>query len=131
MTVVPVALTVVVLFGVMALLGIPFTPVTATIAALAIGIGVDYAIHLSSRFVRERSRDHAIDQAVHESLTMTGSALAASGLTTAAGFAVLTFSSLIPFQQLGQVTLISIVVAVAATTMVLPSLLVLVERRRA
>ena len=129
-TVVPVAMTVVILFGVMALLGIPFTPVTATIAALAIGIGVDYAIHLSSRFLRERSRDHAIGQAVHESLTMTGSALAASGLTTAAGFAVLTFSSLIPFQQLGQVTLISIVVAVAMTTMLLPSLLVLVERRR-
>ncbi len=51
-------------------------------------------------------------------------------LTVVILFAVLTFSTLIPFQQLGQVTLISIVVAVTLTTMLLPSLLVLVERRR-
>ena len=114
----------------MALVGIPFTPVTATIAALAIGIGVDYAIHLSTRFLRERAEGHDLDVAVHESLTTTGSALAGSGLTTAAGFAVLTFSTLVPFQQLGQVTLIAIVTAVIASTMLLPSLLVLVERRR-
>lgn len=36
----------------MALTGIPLNPVTATLAALSIGIGVPFTIHVTSRFLR-------------------------------------------------------------------------------
>jgi uncharacterized protein len=36
--------------------GIPLNPVTATLAALSIGIGVPFTIHVTSRFLEERER---------------------------------------------------------------------------
>jgi predicted RND superfamily exporter protein len=39
----------------MAVLDIPFNSETVVITSLAIGLGVDYSIHVSERFVDERT----------------------------------------------------------------------------
>jgi len=50
-TVLPVGFVLALTFGTMAITGIPINPVTATLAALSIGIGVPYTIHFTSRFL--------------------------------------------------------------------------------
>jgi hypothetical protein len=125
---VPVALVVLWTFGLMFVSGIPFGPVTATLAALAVGIGVPYTIHLARRFEEDRNRFADIESAIRSTTRHTGGALAGSAFTTAAGFGILVTSSLTPFRQMGQVTAYAIGLSLAGSVLVLPSLLVLWER---
>jgi uncharacterized protein len=127
LTIAPVGLVVLWTFGAMAATGIPFGPVTATIAALAIGIGVPYTIHVTNRFREDRTR-MPLDAAIASTVRHTGGALAGSAFTTVAGFGVLVTSSLTPFRQFGLVTAYAIGFALIAATLVLPSLLVLWDR---
>jgi len=128
LTTVPVVLVVLWSFGVMAAAGIPFGPVTATISALAIGIGVPYMIHVTHRYLEDRARTPSAEEAVEQTLVHTGGALAGSALTTIAGFGVLATSSTIPFRQFGIVTAYTILLALFAAVLVLPTYLVLWDR---
>jgi uncharacterized protein len=133
LTVLPVGLVLALTFGTMALTGIPLNPVTATLAALSIGIGVPFTIHVTSRFLEERARGYDGTSAIRRTVAQTGGALAGSALTTAIGFGVLITSTLVPFEQLGYVIVYAIVFSLAASVLVLPSLLTLwdaADRRR-
>ncbi|MGB7860777.1 MAG: MMPL family transporter, partial [Acidimicrobiia bacterium] len=104
---------------------IPFGPVTATIAALAIGIGIPYMIHITHRYEEDRVRQPDADTAITNTLTFTGGALAGSAITTIAGFGILVVSSTIPFRQFGFVTAYTIGLALLAAVLILPSYLYL------
>ena len=127
-TMLPVVLIVLLVFGIMAARGIPFNPVTAMIANLAIGIGVPYTIHITHRYQEDRLRFDSPEEAIRSTTTHTGGALAGSAFTTAAGFGILVTSTLKPFQQFGEVTFWAIVIALVGAVLVLPSLLVLWDR---
>ena len=127
-TMAPVGLVVLWTYGLMHVTGIPFGPVTATLAALAIGIGVPYTIHIARRFLEDRRDIDDPDQAMRQTMRHTGGALAGSAFTTMAGFGVLVTSSLIPFRQMGQVTVYAIGLALIASVVVLPSMLALWDR---
>jgi predicted RND superfamily exporter protein len=125
-TLVPVVFALAWILGTMYLLGIPFNTETAIITSIAIGIGVDYAIHVSERFVEELDDDPFA--ALDRTLAGTGGALLASATTTAAGFGVLTLALVPSLQRFGTVTGLTIVYAFVASVVVLPSLLVLWTR---
>ena len=91
-TILPVVLIVLLVFGIMSLRGIPFNPVTAMIANLAIGIGVPYTIHITHRYQEDRLRHDTPEEAIRSTTTHTGGALAGSAFTTAAGFGILVTS---------------------------------------
>jgi hypothetical protein len=132
-TMLPVALVVFWTYGMMYATGIPFGPVTATLAALAVGIGVPFTIHIARRFEEDRQRFDSLEDALRSTTRHTGGALAGSAFTTMAGFGVLMTSSLTPFQQMGQVTVYAIGLSLIGAVLVLPSLLALWEswhRRR-
>ncbi len=129
LTVLPVGGVVIMLYAFMALTGIEFGPVTATLAAVVIGVGVDYTIHVTHRFVEFRREGLDIDAAITRTLGTTGSALVASAVTTSLGFALLTQSSLIPFQQLGSLILVAVIGSGLVSVLVLPSMLVIYARR--
>ncbi len=127
-TTIPVILVVLWSFGLMTAFGIPFGPVTATISALAVGIGIPYMIHITHRFLEDRARSTSVEDAVELTLSNTGAALAGSALTTVAGFGILVTSTTIPFRQFGFVTAYTILLAMLAAVLVLPSMLVLWDR---
>jgi predicted RND superfamily exporter protein len=128
LTVLPVAAVVVFLFAFMVIVGIPLGPVTATLAAVVIGVGVDYTIHITHRFLDFRREGLDTGKAITATLATTGAALVVSGMTTGIGFAVLLLSSLIPFQQLGALLIVAVVGSGLVSILVLPSMLVLWER---
>lgn len=128
LTIAPVGLVLAYTFGTMAATGIPLTPVTATLAALAIGIGVPFTIHVTHRFQEMRLVLPDVNDALRATARRTGGALAGSALTTVIGFGVLTTSTLVPFSQLGFVTVYAIGYALLVAILVLPSLLVLWDR---
>lgn len=127
-TMLPVALVVFWTYGMMYATGIPFGPVTATLAALAVGIGVPFTIHIARRFEEDRQRFETLEEALRSTTRHTGGALAGSAFTTMAGFGILMTSTLTPFQQMGQVTVYAIGLSLIGAILVLPSLLALWER---
>jgi predicted RND superfamily exporter protein len=75
--------------------------VTAMIAAIAIGIGIDYSIHFLSGYIREYRDCHDHHRAAEKTVRGTGKAIAYNALSVAAGFAVLVFSIFTPLNTVG------------------------------
>jgi uncharacterized protein len=112
-------------------LGMSFNVMTAMVASLAIGIGVPFGIHISHRFTEDLQRTGSVDDAVRETVTHTGGALLGSAATTAAGFGVLAFASLVPMQQFGIITALTITYSLIASVLIEPACLKLwADRRR-
>ena len=125
----PVLLAIAWLLGTLWLLSIPFNAETALIVAIAIGLGTDYTVHLTERFATDR-RTHSRSKALQSTLTETGGAVLASGLTTIAGFGLLKLTIIPSLQRFGFVTAVVTSYALLATLVVLPALLVLWDRRQ-
>lgn len=127
-TTLPVVLVVISTFAIMWLTGIPFGPITATVAALAVGIGIPYMIHITHRYEEDRIRNDSENEAIESTLTHTGGALGGSAMTTIFGFGILVTSTTIPFRQFGFVTAYTILLSLLAAILVLPSMLVIWDR---
>ena len=127
-TMVPVGLVTIWLLGTMHLLGIGFNIVTILIGAISIGVGIDYSIHITHRYREERRAGRVKDEAVRNTLTSTGLALFSSAMTTMLGFVVLMFASFKVFVAFGVLTMVMILFSLVAAVVVLPTLLLLVDR---
>jgi preprotein translocase subunit SecF len=118
------------ILGTMYLVGIPFNSETAIIASIAIGIGVDYAIHIGERFLEERGRTDDPAVALDRTVLGTGGALLASAVSTASGFGVLMLALVPSLRRFGFVTSVAILYAFVASVVLLPGLLLLWDRWR-
>ncbi|ADD04820.1 RND superfamily permease [Natrialba magadii ATCC 43099] len=127
-TLAPVVAALAWLLGAMALLDVPFNTETIVMTSLAIGLGVDYSIHVGERFIAERQRQSSLEEALTRTVVGTGGALLGSAATTAAGFGVLALALSPPLQRFGIVTGLSIMFAFVACLTVLPCLLLVRER---
>jgi len=107
--------------GSMHVLGIPLNVVTVTIAAITVGLGIDYSIHVTQRFLEDIEHFDDVDCALCVTMNHTGSALFGSALTTVLGFGLLSLSIIPPLAQFGQVTALSIAFAFLASVFVLPT----------
>lgn len=126
--IIPVILIIGISSGVMYLTGIKFTPITATLGALVLGMGTEMTVMLMERYVEERHAGLPKIEAMVVSVTMIGKAIVASGLTTVGGFAVLLFSNFVILKDFGFMTVINISLALLSTFIILPPLIVLVDR---
>jgi predicted RND superfamily exporter protein len=127
-TVVPILMVVGLVVGGMYALDVPLTLVTALLMSLVVGLGIDYAIHVSDRFAQERARGRATTAALEAAVTGTGGALLGSTLTSAGAFAALLLHPHPQLQSFGQLVVLTLVAAFAVSVVVLPSLLVLWTR---
>lgn len=127
-SIVPIILVVAWLYAFMYAFGFNLNLVTATIGAISIGIGIDYAIHFTMRYREEMAKVVAREQALRATGESTGMALAASALSSIVGFSILAFAPMPLFASYGLLTAVMIVMALLASLLVLPSLLALVTR---
>lgn len=102
-------------FMTMAIFSIELDIITSLLAALCIGIGIDYAIHLLAAFGRE---DHDLPYILHT----TGKAILANAASVALGFAGLLFSRFTPIVNLGLLFCIAMVAASLSALLVLPAM---------
>ena len=112
-------------------LGIPLNPMSATLGALVIAISTEFAVLLAARFREERAAGHEPAVALQRTYASTGAAVAASGTTAIAGFAVLALSDVQMLRDFGLVTVVDLTVSLLGVLAVLPAVLVLAERRAA
>lgn len=117
--------------GFMALMGWQLDMATVLIASMIIGIGIDYGIHITHRFLEEfRRGEYKVEDAVDISVMSVGKPLVASSISTAGAFAIVVFSSMTPISRFGAITAVSLVVSLVASLVVLPSIITLIARRK-
>ena len=111
-------------YGIMGFTGFQLNSQTVTIGALTLGLGVDYAVHLSTRIEEEveKNPDGLPSEWATASISTTGRAMAGAAVTTAGGFSVLNLSSLVPLQLFGQAFVVAITLALLASVLLLPSI---------
>ncbi|MFW2383794.1 MAG: MMPL family transporter [Acidimicrobiales bacterium] len=126
----PILVVVVAVWGYMALRGFTINVITATIAAIAVGVGIDFCTHFTVRYRSELAVDSEPLAAVRRAAAGTGGALAVSALTSVLGFAVMALAPAPVFASFGELMAVMILLSAAAALFVLPSLLVLVSPRR-
>jgi len=124
-TILPVVAITLWLRGGMVLTGTSINLVTVQISSLAIGLGVDYAIHMVQR-VREARFDNPDGNQeawMSESLDETGNNVAMSAFTDFVGFMILTLSIMPLFVTFGMIMAIMIFLSFVAAVIMLPALL--------
>ncbi|MDY6911247.1 MAG: efflux RND transporter permease subunit, partial [Chloroflexota bacterium] len=124
-TIIPVMLVVAWLYAFMHLAGYHLNAVTATIAAISIGVGIDYSVHITSRYRQELKKSHDKRMALERAAMHTGSALVGSAASTGLGFLVIGLAPMPMFSAFGVLTSLMILMAFVAALVVLPSLLML------
>ena len=122
--VLPNVLAALVVLAVMGFFSIPLDIMTITITSIAIGIGVDDAIHYLHRFRLQLKQHNSVQLAIQESHRTTGQALYFTSLTVVAGFSVLILSRFVPTAYFGALTALAMLLALGTNLVLLPALLV-------
>jgi len=107
---------------------VPLNPMSATLGALVIAIATEFSVILAARYHSERGEGRSVGEALRRTYARTGAAVAASGVTAIAGFAVLIASDVRMLRDFGLVTVFDLAVALAGVMLVLPAALVWSER---
>jgi predicted RND superfamily exporter protein len=124
---VPNMLAALVVLGGMGLVGIPLDMMTITIAAIAVGIGVDDAIHYIYRFREEFAVDKNYIATMHRAHASIGRAMYYTSVTVIVGFSVLALSKFIPSIYFGLLTGLAMLAAIISSLTLLPQLMILLK----
>ncbi len=116
--------------GLMYYMGLDYTPLTATLGALILGVGSEYAVLMMERYFEEKEKGATPVEAMHEAGVKIGKAIITSGLTTLFGFSALTASAFGMISSFGLITVIDVALALFATFVIFPPLMVLLDQHR-
>jgi predicted RND superfamily exporter protein len=103
---------------------------TITIAAIAMGIGVDNTIHYINRFQTEFHKSQDYKEVITRTNNSIGNAMYYTSLTVIIGFSILTLSNLVPTIYFGLLTMLVMAAALISNLVLLPKLLLLIKPLR-
>jgi len=112
---VPIIITSIISFGVMGLLNIPLSTTTALMSSIAIGIGIDYAVHFIDRYKINLKNTGDTTSSIRETMHHSGRAILFNAVVVIAGFLVLLFSVFPPNRVLGALVSLNMFTSFAGT----------------
>ncbi len=98
---VPIIITALISFGVMGFLNIPLNTTTALLSSIAIGIGIDYAVHFIEQYKINAINTGNKQLTAQKTMAHSGRAISFNAIVVIAGFLVLLFSVFPPNRELG------------------------------
>jgi len=117
----PNLIPIVIFFGLLGWAGVPLSISTAVIASIALGIGVDEAIHLLSEFNHHVRRHADQERAVLEAMQSVGPPVIYTTVALTLGFLVPVFSSFVPVRQFGYLSAVNVATSLLADVLLLPA----------
>lgn len=120
---VPCGIAVLVNFAIMGWFEVPLGVATSMFSAMTLGIGVDYAIHLTERYRSAAGRGRSHIAALTDALRVTAPANALDTLAVGLGFGVLLLSQVPANARLGGLVILSVVNCLLGSLVLLPALL--------
>ncbi|MBI4646003.1 MAG: MMPL family transporter [Bacteroidia bacterium] len=127
---IPILTTITVLFGFMGFAGISLDIATVLVASIALGIGIDYSIHVIIHFNYALKEKGDINKALKDTIMISGKAVIINVVSVAFGFLVLLFSQIAPLQNFGLLVAISMLGSGLGSLTLLPVILILANRRK-
>ena len=116
--------------GLMGYLGVPIKPSTILVFSIAFGISVDDTIHFLAKYRQELQANHwKIRKSVYAALRETGISMFYTSIVLFFGFSVFIISSFGGTVALGALVSVTLLFAMLANLLLLPSLLLSLERR--
>ncbi len=120
--VLPVTLTTLIMAGVAGVLRIPIDVSTTLAAGVAIGVGVDYAVHYIFKYKATLNEFSDSMLATTETFRRVGRTIVLNALIVITGFAVLLFSQFPPHIKLGYFVIIYMMLSCLVALIILPVL---------
>ena len=93
---------------------------TSFFGAILLGLGIDFSIHLYTRYREERANSESLEEAVVRAWDRVGPPCLAAAITTAGGFSALMFARFDGFSQLGGILAVGVVTCLVGVLVVLP-----------
>jgi len=121
-SVIPLALSITILFGLMGLFEIELNVVTALLSSIMIGVGIDYTIHFLWRYREERQNGLIYEDAIRKTLTTSGRGIIFNAFSVIIGFSALLISSFLPVKFFGFLVVVSIFACLVGALVLIPSL---------
>jgi hypothetical protein len=126
---IPNLLPLVITAGVMGFVGVPIKPSTILVFSIAFGISVDDTIHFLAKYRQELTSNHwRIKKSVYAALRETGVSMFYTSIVLFFGFSVFIISSFGGTVALGALVSATLLFAMLANLILLPSLLLSLER---
>ncbi|HSA37589.1 MAG TPA: hydrophobe/amphiphile efflux-3 (HAE3) family transporter [Methanoregula sp.] len=112
----------------MYVLGIDYSPLTATLGSMTIGVAAEYTILVMERYAEEEERLHDPLAAIQESVQKIGTAITISGLATFFGFSALCLATFPIVSNFGVTTLIAVAFSLIGAIFIMPAVLSVMGR---
>lgn len=109
--------------AIMYIMGIDYSPMTAVLGSMTIGVASEYTILIMERCQEERARGKDVFTAIQESVQKIGTAVTVSGMTTVFGFSALLLSTFNIVKNFGVVTVITVGFSLIGAIIVMPAVL--------
>lgn len=116
--------------AIMYLSGLDYTPLTAVLGSMTIGVASEYTILIMERCEEELSRGLTLHDAIAVSVQKIGTAITVSGLTTVFGFAALMLSEFNIVANFGITTVITVGFSLAGAILIMPAVISLAYQNR-
>lgn len=120
---VPTIMPAVLAIGAMAWMGLSLDIGRSMVGAILIGVGVDDAVHLLTHYLRHRREGASVDESLRVALDYSGRAITTTSVSLSVGFLTLSASAWQTVASFGLIIAISLVGALCATLLVVPSAL--------
>lgn len=125
---IPLLVTVGLIYGVIGLVGKDYDMPVAVLSSLSLGLAVDYAIHFLSRSRRLREQHGSWAEALGPVFGEPARAIARNVVVVGVGFLPLLAATLVPYQTVGMFIAAILVTAGVASLLILPSMITLMEK---
>jgi len=122
----PLSYSLVLTFGVLGIVQPELTILTIAVAALLLGLGIDYSIYYANRFAEEHAVQDKVER-VERTLGLTGKAVFLCAFTTIIGFGSLMTSNMPPMVTFGFACAIGISFAFLSATILVPCLCLILK----
>ena len=120
---VPITITALISFGIMGFLDIPLNTTTALLSSIAIGIGIDYAVHFIEQYRLNASKTDDKILVAQKTMAHSGRAISYNAIVVITGFLVLLFSVFPPNRELGALVSLNMFTSFVGTVTIMLVLL--------
>jgi len=114
-------------FAIMGWFGIYLNLMTMITSSIAIGVGVDYAIHFYHRYRMKFLESHGYEKATEQTMEEAGVAIFINAITVAAGFAILLFSAFKGISLMGLLITLTMIWSSFGALTILPTLFMILK----
>ncbi len=128
LSMVPLTVTIVLIYGVIGLIGKDYDMPVAVLSSLTLGLAVDYAIHFLARARMAVAEYGSWEKAAGPMFGEPARAIARNGIVVALGFTPLLFAPLMPYKTVGFFLASILAVSGVATLFMLPALISVFEK---